>query len=83
MNASGDSFQPGLHYFVGGNSKVYGAACSVSASAISAGFRRHVHGQRDEDPLDDLYQPGSAGPHAAAQLWLATIAPGTSRAVAA
>ncbi len=25
-NAKGDSFQPGLHYYVGGNSKVYGAA---------------------------------------------------------
>ncbi|MCF3947900.1 GMC family oxidoreductase [Acidiphilium sp. AL] len=26
FNHKGDSFQPGLHYFVGGNSKVYGAA---------------------------------------------------------
>ena len=25
-NAKGDSFQPALHYYVGGNSKVYGAA---------------------------------------------------------
>jgi len=25
-NAQGDSFHPGLHYYVGGNSKVYGAA---------------------------------------------------------
>ncbi len=25
-NADGDSFKPGLHYYVGGNSKVYGAA---------------------------------------------------------
>jgi choline dehydrogenase-like flavoprotein len=25
-SSSGESFRPGLHYFVGGNSKVYGAA---------------------------------------------------------
>src|SRR6185437_14538657 len=42
----GEAFQPGLHYFVGGNSKMYGAAL----------FR--LRGQRGEDPNE----PWSSGP---------------------
>ena len=35
-SSKGDTFHPGLHYFVGGNSKVYGSVLSGCASAISA-----------------------------------------------
>ena len=44
---NGKPFTPKQHYYVGGNTKFYGASCSASASATSArctmstGSRRH------------------------------------------
>ena len=46
-NAAGDTFSPGLHYYVGGNSKVYGAALlrlreqDFGEVRMPAAFRRH------------------------------------------
>ena len=56
-SASGDSFKPGLHYFVGGNSKVYGG---VLLRLREADFDavRHPDGVAPEWPVKyDVFEP--------------------------
>ena len=56
-NRRGESFQPGLHYFVGGNSKVYGAAL-FRLRARDFGTIRHQDGISPEWPLKyDVFEP--------------------------
>lgn len=50
MSSSGDSFKPGLHYFVGGNSKVYGAAL-FRLREEDFGDVRHPDGLSPEWPV--------------------------------
>jgi choline dehydrogenase-like flavoprotein len=56
-SSNGDSFRPGLHYWVGGNSKLYGAALF---RLRESDFRavRHVDGVSPEWPLKyDVFEP--------------------------
>ncbi|MBW4091295.1 MAG: GMC family oxidoreductase [Proteobacteria bacterium] len=56
-NRKGESFQPGLHYFVGGNSKVYGAAL-FRLRAQDFGAIRHQDGISPAWPLQyDVFEP--------------------------
>jgi choline dehydrogenase-like flavoprotein len=53
----GDSFHPGLHYWVGGNSKVYGAAL-FRLRERDFGEVRHKHGSSPAWPLGyDVFEP--------------------------
>jgi len=56
-SSKGDSFRPGLHYWVGGNSKLYGAALfRLRESDFHA--VRHVDGVAPEWPLKyDVFEP--------------------------
>ena len=55
--SNGDSFHPGLHYFVGGNSKVYGAAL-LRLRERDFGEVRHVDGVSPAWPLEyDVFEP--------------------------
>ena len=45
-DADGRPFKPGVHYFVGGNTKVYGAALPVCAGKISARSNTRVARRR-------------------------------------
>ena len=56
-SSNGDSFRPGLHYWVGGNSKLYGAALfRLRESDFHA--VRHVDGVAPEWPLKyDVFEP--------------------------
>ena len=56
-SSSGDSFKPGLHYFVGGNSKVYGGVLlRLRESDFHIG--RHPDGVSPEWPLKyDVFEP--------------------------
>jgi len=57
MSSSGDRFKPGLHYFVGGNSKVYGAALFRLRETDFAGVR-HPDGITPEWPVKyDVFEP--------------------------
>ena len=56
-SADGDSFKPGLHYWVGGNSKLYGAALFRLRETDFHGVR-HVDGVAPEWPLKyDVFEP--------------------------
>ncbi len=56
-NRKGESFHPGLHYFVGGNSKVYGAAL-FRLREQDFGTVRHQDGISPEWPLKyDVFEP--------------------------
>jgi choline dehydrogenase-like flavoprotein len=53
----GSAFHPGLHYFVGGNSKVYGAAL-FRMREQDFGELRHAHGISPAWPLPyDVFEP--------------------------
>jgi choline dehydrogenase-like flavoprotein len=53
----GDSFRPGLHYYVGGNSKVYGSAL-FRLRERDFGELRHVDGVSPAWPLGyDVFEP--------------------------
>jgi choline dehydrogenase-like flavoprotein len=57
LSATGDSFRPGLHYFVGGNSKVYGATLLRLRDSDFQGVR-HPDGASPEWPLKyDVFEP--------------------------
>ncbi|HEX7389503.1 MAG TPA: GMC family oxidoreductase [Acidiphilium sp.] len=57
FNHKGDSFHPGLHYFVGGNSKVYGAAL-FRLRERDFGTIRHQDGISPEWPVKyDVFEP--------------------------
>jgi len=54
---NGDSFRPGLHYYVGGNSKVYGAAL-FRLRERDFGELRHKDGMSPAWPLGyDVFEP--------------------------
>ncbi|WP_427026252.1 FAD-dependent oxidoreductase (plasmid) [Aureimonas ureilytica] len=56
-SASGETFKPGLHYFVGGNSKVYGAAL-FRLRLEDFGAVRHPDGIAPEWPVKyDVFEP--------------------------
>ncbi len=56
-SADGKSFKPGLHYWVGGNSKMYGAALFRLRETDFHGVR-HVDGVAPEWPLKyDVFEP--------------------------
>ncbi|MBO1077949.1 GMC oxidoreductase [Roseomonas haemaphysalidis] len=56
-SSSGDHFHPGLHYFVGGNSKVYGAAL-FRLRQEDFGAVRHPNGVSPEWPVKyDTFEP--------------------------
>ena len=55
--ADGQAFQPGLHYFVGGNSKVYGGAL-FRLRAEDFGELRHADGVSPAWPIGyDAFEP--------------------------
>jgi choline dehydrogenase-like flavoprotein len=56
-SGDGQEFHPGLHYFVGGNSKVYGAAL-LRLRERDFGEIRHTHGISPAWPLKyDVFEP--------------------------
>ena len=56
-SSSGESFHPGLHYFVGGNSKVYGAVL-LRLREEDFGSIRHPDGLSPEWPVKyDTFEP--------------------------
>jgi choline dehydrogenase-like flavoprotein len=57
VSSSGDTFKPGLHYFVGGNSKVYGGALFRLRESDFHGVR-HPDGVSPEWPIKyDVFEP--------------------------
>lgn len=57
VSSSGDTFKPGLHYFVGGNSKVYGGVLLRLREHDFDGVR-HVDGVSPEWPVKyDTFEP--------------------------
>ena len=56
-SSNGETFKPGLHYWVGGNSKMYGAAL-FRLRETDFGEVRHVDGIAPEWPIKyDVYEP--------------------------
>lgn len=53
LDKNGGTFHPGIHYYVGGNSKVYGAALLRMGTGLGGGQTCRRHLPRVADPVPE------------------------------